>query len=174
MTHTLTVATNALLEAKADLAILLEGTEKSAALLRNIIDRNTDILANSEAGLDVDKILHAEHVVFASDYSKAGTDGKSCVDDAIKQLATGYAQSGGADLFERYFGTKNYDRWTGQRSDHPYWAGPSHGHVVFKIGLTKEVRGRTGCWGDLTADEIEAAIYYLSNIERIQSEKTAA
>jgi len=42
--------------------------------------------------------------------------------------------------------------------------GPRHGSIIFEIGLTKEARQR-----DLSAEETDAAIYYLVNLERIQS-----
>ncbi len=110
-------------------------------------------------GLDAAKIELADHVIYVSgDYERAGQDRTECREDAIRALL-----AGGGRLRTEYFGTKSYDRWCGQRSDHAYGMGPRHGSVGFAIGMQRTIRGR-----DLTADEIDAAVYYLRNLERIQ------
>lgn len=118
--------------------------------------------------LDSAIILHAEHIIYVrGNYQKAGEDRASCREGAIQQIL-----KGGGTLFEEYYGTKNYDRWHGQGSNHPYWAGPSHGSIIFEIGLTKPVRARTE--KTLTEEEINACIYYLRNLEKIQEANALA
>lgn len=111
-------------------------------------------------GLDAAKIELADHVIYVrGDYERAGQDRAQCREDAIRELL-----AGGGRLRTEYCGTKSYDRWHGQWSCHPYGMGPSHGSIIFEIGMQRTVRGR-----DLTADEIDAAVYYLRNLERIQA-----
>jgi len=63
-----------------------------------------------------------------------------------------------------YFGLKNYEHWSHQRSDHEYGYGPRHGSTVFMVGLTKDARSRSG----LTLQERDDAIWYLRNLVQIQ------
>lgn len=110
-------------------------------------------------GLDAAKIELAEHVIYVSgDYGRAGQDRAGCREEAIQALL-----AGGGRLRTEYCGTKNYDGWRGQGSNHAYGMGPRHGSIVFAIGLQPHARAR-----DLGADEIDAAVYYLRNLERIQ------
>lgn len=119
-------------------------------------------LSKHAAGLDVDKITLAETILYVGDFAKGGTDRASAVQDAIKWFATGKA--GYRGLQHEYFGTKSYDRWHGQRCDCEYGMGPRHGSIIFRIELSRDARNR-----DLTAEEKDAAIYYLVNIQAIQT-----
>jgi hypothetical protein len=143
--------------------------KKTAELSAAIAERRT-FIARTEAGLDLDKIAMAETVVFASDYSYGGDERDSARQDAIKWFAgTLDTRNGYADLRQVYFGTKNYDRWRGQRSDHSYGMGPRHGGTCFRIELMDAARKR-----DLTDEEKEAAIYYLLHLEAIQKSRVSA
>lgn len=111
----------------------------------------------AKAGLDLDRIARALEIIKVyGSYARGGGDRSSVIRDAVDWLATGkcaaYRGLDGADL-----GTKNYDRWAGQRSDHE-WGGPRHGSIVFQIGL----RDRKA---PLTDDQRSDAIYFLLNIE---------
>lgn len=124
------------------------------------------VLAQTEierqlAGLDSSIILHAEHIIYAGKFSKAGDDRFKCLEEAIQRIL-----SGGGEMFNEYSGTKSYDRWNGQHSNHPYGMGPRHGSIIFQIGFTRPVRAREE--KKLTEEEINACVYYLRNIERIQ------
>ena len=126
------------------------------------------------AGLDCERIMHAEHVItIRGSWHRRGQNKASCVKDAITDLAT----NAGRKLVDRYFGVfgvKNYDQWSGQRSDHPYGWKPRHGHIVFAIGLTPAVRKRLQSGGELSPDECEAALYYLYNIDAITAAQKEA
>lgn len=138
--------------------------------LSNEIAAHRTIVARSEAGLDSDKIVLAETILRVSDYSSGGDERNSARQDAIKWFAgTLDSRNGYADLRNVYFGTKNYDRWVGQRADHSYGMGPRHGSTCFSIGLLERARRR-----DLTDEEREAAIYYLVNLEAIQKSRVPA
>lgn len=115
-------------------------------------------------GLDVEKIKLGKTIIAASNPANGGADWKSCVNDAITQLAenNGFAAPF-QGLAKHQLCTKNYDRWRGQRSDHSYSGGPKHGSICFYIGMQKDVRGRTPLV--LTPEEQSAAIYYLMNLE---------
>lgn len=125
------------------------------------------VLAQTEierqlAGLDSSIILHAEHIIYVSGkYAKAGEDRAACREEAIQRIL-----NGGGEMFNEYSGTKSYDRWHGQHSNHPYGMGPRHGSIIFQIGFTRPVRAREE--KKLTEEEINACVYYLRNIERIQ------
>lgn len=114
------------------------------------------------SGLDSAIILHAEHIIYVGGkYARAGEDRAACREQAIQRIL-----AGGGEMFSEYCGTKSYDRWTGQHSNHSYGMGPRHGTIIFEIGLTRPVRGREV--KSLTEDEINACVYYLRNLERIQ------
>lgn len=161
---------------RKDLADHIEAAKKREAELRNQIREHANFLASTQIGLDLEKIKTATTIVYVrGEYARAGKDKESVIDDAIKQFATGTpARETYTDLWLSYFGTKDYDAWHGQRSDHKYGYGPSHGSIRFSVGIEAEIR-KTRKQSDLTADEIEAAIYYLANIQRIQdAERKAA
>lgn len=172
MSTPLTIAARELHGLNDALAAHLKAAKHEEERLRNEIRKRQEILKLTEAGIDFEKVKLARTVIYAGDYSQGGTDRASCVSDAIKQLSTGM-KVGCSGLWYEYFGTKNYDRWNGQRSDHSYGYGPRHGSICFAIGLNHEVRGRDP--KVLTDEETEAAIYFLLNLERIQAvEKDAA
>lgn len=76
--------------------------------------------------------------------------------DAVDDLLTG-----ASSLRKQFMGTKDYDRFRGQRSDCEYGFAPRHGHTVFAIGLNHEARERLNAGGELTATEIEASVNVL-------------
>lgn len=159
-------------ELQATLETHTKSAEQETARLREEIRKRNEILKLVECGIDSDKVALAESVIYAGNYAVGGADRASCVADAVRQLSTGKPISPYSDLWSSYLGTKNYDRWSGQRSDHSYGCGPRHGWICFEIGLHNEVRNRTP--RELTAEEIEAAIYFLLNVERIQKAKQMA
>ena len=117
--------------------------------------------------LDEDKIAHAAHVlVVRGSYANAGSERAAAMGNAKAEVLLG-----GGTLKTEYQGTKSYDRWHGQWISCRYGFGPSHGSVIFSIGLTEEARKREG---SLTDDEIEACLYYLNNLERIQEARAKA
>lgn len=131
-----------------------------------IITSLNDRLNLSGQGFLTETVDLAKSVIdVQGQFSEAGQDRKTVMQDALTQLASGnyYGTNG---LQNCYLGTKNFDRWHGQRVSPPYYASPTHGHVIFKIGLTNEVRNREPF--RLTPEEIEAAIYYLNALEMIQ------
>lgn len=123
----------------------------------------------SVAGLDSDQIALAETVLCVhGSYASAGADRASALHDAIKELSL----NGGGKLWEQHFSTKNYDRWHGQRSDHGYGYGPKHGYLIFSIGIPLDIRKRDP--QHLSPEEVEAAVYYLTHLSRIQDTKEQA
>jgi hypothetical protein len=111
----------------------------------------------AKAGLDNARIANALKVLkVRGEYARGGQDRALVIRDAIDWLATGKcAAYCGLDRAD--YGTKNYDRWAGQRSDHE-WGGPAHGSIVFQVGLNDRKRR-------LTEAETDDAIYFLLNIE---------
>ncbi len=135
--------------------------------LRDEIEKRRAILEMHEKGIDAEKVLLAKTVISVTDYSRGGRDRESVVRDALEQFAAGAPVSRSLNLWNTFFGTKDYDRWSGQRCDCSYGYGPRHGRIVFSVGLTDEARKRKQC--ELTKEEVEAVIYYLMNLERIQA-----
>lgn len=129
--------------------------EAVRALNARIVDAKRRI-ALGDAGLDIDRIALALTVLRVE--GRPHNEGHSAVQDAIADLL-----KGGGRLRVEYFGAKDYDRWDSQRSDHAYGFGPRHGHIVFSIGLRHEARTRA-----LTDAEIDACVYYLNNLKKIQ------
>lgn len=128
-----------------------------------------ELIEQAKSGLDDAKILHAEHVIYAGGKFGPIGDDAATVQEAIADIAAGCPK-----LRHEYFGTKNYDRWTHQRSNHTYGYGPSHGSIVFEIGLPGPVRDRLRNGGELTPEEKDAAIYYLLNLGPILKAKASA
>ncbi len=169
--------TDAYREMHATKALLAEhevAAKKRGDELRRKIRDMALIAETATAGLDLEKIQAGKVIIgVAGLYERGGADRDSVISDAIKQLVTGVPiRPTYSDLWLTAFGTKDYDRWSGQRSDHPYGYGPRHGSTVFAVGLTGEVRRRES--RELTPDEIEAAVYYLTNLARIQSAEQKA
>ena len=163
----LTEAARGLHKNERALAKHLEESAREEKRLRSEIGLCQSILMKNASGIDHEKVDLAKTVVFASDYGKGGKNRDSCIADAIRQLATGEPiRPTYGDLFVVFFGTKNYQGWIDQRSDCKYGYGPGHGSTVFRVGLTDEARERG--YGDFTPEEIEAAIYYLNNLARVQ------
>lgn len=120
------------------------------------------------AGLDDSKIAVAKTVITIRGlFEKGGQDRQSVIEDAIADLL-----DGGPTLKATAFNTKDYAHWYGQRSDHPYGLGPRHGSIVFGVGLHQRLRTAES---PVPSDaEIDAAIYYLRNLTRIQATEAMA
>lgn len=113
-----------------------------------------------DSGLDLERVELARTVLLMrGSYARGGEARAAAVRDAIADLV-----SGPTKMRTDSFGTKDYDRWSGQRCDCRYGYGPSHGHIVFEIGLLPDARAR-----DLSEAERDAAVYYLANIERVEA-----
>lgn len=147
-------------------------TEKAAAETKRLsgeIQHRIQFLHLAEAGLDQEKIALARTVLrIQGTYARAGDERASVIADAIYQLGTGNpVRQYYGDLWTLNFGTKNYDRWHGQRCDCEDGMGPRHGSVIFSVGLSRDVRKRDP--QKLTSEETEAAIYLLVRLEAVQS-----
>ena len=170
----LTTAAREKFELEAELAKHEENAKKRAAELRASIRERARVLEMSAAGIDFAKVELAKTVIdVGGSYARAGDDRASVLHDAIKQISTVEPiRPRYGDLWRVYFGTKSYDRWHGQRCDCEYGMGPGHGSIIFRVGLRDAVRKREPAV--LTAEEIEAAIYYLVNLERVQAAEARA
>lgn len=123
------------------------------------------LITASADGIDLDALKLAESVIeVRGTFDKAGDDRAHALQKAIDDLA-----NGGQSLKKAYVGTKSYDRWHGQYIECGYGMGPSHGSVIFSIGIRRSELGR-----DLTEAEIEAALYYLRNLQKIQAATASA
>lgn len=154
--------------AQAELAAHEKAAKEKSGLLRQIIADKKTAMARTGAGIDMDKLRAAEAVMYTRGYVNRGQDGESAINDAIKWFATGKSNSY-LSLKVGYYGTKNYDRWYGQRNDSEYGTRPRHGSTVFEIGLKADARKRA-----LTDEEKNACIYYLMNLAQIDATKVAA
>jgi hypothetical protein len=134
-----------------------EQATKERKRLEAALDAVRHQIGCAKAGLDNARIANALTILkVRGEYARGGQDRASVIRDAIDWLATGQcAAYYGLDKAD--FGTKNYDRWAGQRSDHE-WGGPKHGSIVFQIGLQDRKR-------QLSEAETDDAIYFLLNIE---------
>lgn len=113
-------------------------------------------VGNALAGLDNERIARALSILkLYGSYTNGGQDRASVIRDAVDWLATGQCKAC-RGLGQADFGTKSYDRWYGQRSDHE-WGGPAHGSIIFQVGLKDRKR-------HLTEEEASDAIYLLLNL----------
>ena len=170
----LTTAARELFDLQEQLERQISAAKIEEARLRQEIKFRIETLQFSRVGIDANKVKLAKTIITVGTYENGGKDVISCIDDAIKQLSTGQpVRKLYGDLWKSYFGTKNYDGWRGQRCDCEYGFGPRHGDICFRIEITKDVR-KLRNQEDLSAEEIEAAIYYLTNIDRIQKSEKAS
>lgn len=110
-------------------------------------------------GIDLEKVKTAEFIL-AIRGLEYGEYNERCVDEAIKDIATGTDK-----MKKQYFGVKNYAQWTHQHCDCQYGYGPSHGSIVFSVGYNfLNV--------DLTDDEKECCIYYLNLLKNKSMRET--
>lgn len=123
-------------------------------------------IGNAKAGLDNDRIERGLSILkLRGSYTRGGTDKASVIRDAVDWLSTG-KNAGYYQFDQADFGTKSYDRWHGQRSDHE-WGGPRHGSIIFQIGLKDRK-------AELTEDQRSDAIYFLLNIEAWEAAKATS
>lgn len=119
------------------------------------------------AGLDIEKVALAEKTleVWGDCNSEIR---RQAVEDAIRDVA-----AGGAKLHERYIGVKTYAHFGAyfgdQRQDCEYGFAPSHGTIVFRIGLphvylVNQSGIESGTIFDLDARR-DACIYYLEALK---------
>jgi hypothetical protein len=123
---------------------------RSIQLAMNLHDR----------GLDAAKIAAGKAILeIRGTLARAGDAGPSIIEDAMAEVT-----AGGGRLKSEYFGSKAFQGFHGQRENHLYGYGPQHGFIVFKVGLSHDARIR-----NLNAEEIDAALYYLVNLDRVQA-----
>jgi len=139
--------------------------EEKTIEYKNIIDILTkrkcelkNTLDNLLRGLDADKMDRGSEVIYVNGKLNSKLR-KDVLNNAIKELLNNRGQS----LKEQYFGIKIYDGFGEQECDCSYGMGPTYGSIVFEIGLLKKYRNRDI---DIPDNELEDAIYYLSNISK--------
>lgn len=187
--------TTPLTHAFAELHGLIKSRKIIESEYKKAMDHNTSmqekhrktILAHTE-GLDTGKIQCAERILLIRGlFAQAGQDKVSVLDDAVKWFVDGelYYDTGAINYYKNlwtgYFGTKSYDAWHGQRTDCEYGMGPRHGSIIFMVGLQEDVRRRRQTANTrvdpreaFSPEEREACIYYLTNLERIQTTQAQA
>lgn len=162
---TLADAVNRLSNLDARYASRVRQHEDWVRAYRNEREELAAWIRRTENGLDTEKIALAETVItVVGSYTRHG-DQDSVVNEAMQDIA-----NGGKRLATQFFGTKTYGRFYNQRSDHPYGYGPRHGSIVFRVGIN---RGRAK--GEpLSANEVEACLYYLAHLREIQNASALA
>lgn len=134
---------------------------RTAELGRQYAEADTQLQLKL-GGIDVAAIERAKQVISVSgDFLRAGDERCNARAAAIADLL-----KGGGDMFMRYHGTKTYAHWHGQQIECTYGMGPAHGTVIFRIELT---RARRAAGTPLTEVEIDAAVFYLRNLEKVQA-----
>lgn len=153
----------------AEIARIEADAKASIATLRSEARELSRQVALDGALLDNSKISLARTIlVIRGQYANGGDDRASVVQDAIRFFVDGPRPY--KDLRNCYFGTKSYDRWFGQRHDGPYGTGPTYGSTIFSIGLLPNARSREA----FAPEELEACLYFLTRLEKIQSVEGAA
>ena len=162
---TLTEAFKDYHEANDELARLRKEFLSKEEELKGKISENSHLIELSHSLIDIGKVQLAETIIYVTKYTGDGEQG-GCIVDAIKQFSLGKPLEY-KNLWKEFFGTKDYDRWSSQRSDHTYGYGPRHGSTNFKVAIRTSKKQ-----SDLTPEEVEAVIYYLTNIKNIQAART--
>lgn len=120
-------------------------------------------IAGFSAGLDMEKINAGKQVVAVKG---------ECINDKRKQLvqlAMLDIATGCEHLKNQYYGIKNYASFGDQIHNSRYYSAPQHGSIVFSIGLQRNLLPLEE---PLSISQVEAALYYLHNLEAVtQAEK---
>lgn len=157
----------------AELAKHLATSKATEGTLRAQIAAADQAVAIAAAGMDLEQIAAAEAVLEVRGlYRFGGEDRASVLRDAIAEISTGCKGTTYRSLWQAYFGTKDYAHWHGQRCDCQYGLGPSHGSIVFSIGLQRSIRSRE--MEVLSDAERAACVYYLTNLDSIQAQRAQA
>ena len=123
------------------------------------------------AGVDLERIARGALVVHAHgslrERSGRGSDAGDRRAKVVADAKTAIAAGGGA-LQHEYLGVKNYDSFGDQRCDCQYGFGPTHGSIVFSIGLTRAAREQLEEGRALSPEQIEDALYLLANLASIE------
>jgi hypothetical protein len=143
-----------------------EEAAKTEAALKAVLSAARERKGLVASGLDDGKIALARRVLYLSGKFTNSPPKRGAVQDLIDWLATGEKRTFHTPA-DGYFGVKIYSGFGEQREDHQYGFGPKHGSIVFAVGLREPK-----C--ELTAEEREAALYYLVNIEAITTASAAA
>lgn len=164
----LTGITNRITEAQEKLRAERKAWEEREEGLKAELELVREVRVHLIAGTPPADRLLATHVVnvsWTTDQAKPQPEKHDLTAiitlDAIKDVAAGAPR-----LRERYFGRKFYEAFD-QREDHKYGFGPKHGTIVFRIGLTQAVLDRLEEGGELTQEERDAVILYLTKLPKV-------
>jgi hypothetical protein len=102
-------------------------------------------------GFDIEKVKMAESVLAI--YGLKNEYDQSPVNQAIKDIAQGCET-----ISKMYFGVKNYSGYVHQGCNCEYGYGPTHGSIVFSVGLKNPKI-------PLTEEQVECCLYYLNAIK---------
>lgn len=123
------------------------------------------------AGIDLERIGRARAVVYGQGQLKE-RPGRGSLDSDTRAKVITDAKSdiaqGAPRLLLEYFGVKNYEAFGDQRADCPYGLAPRHGSIVFQIGLTESARKQLSGGEPLSEEQIEDALYFLTNLGAIE------
>lgn len=142
---------------------IIEEQERHRARMEELTQKREqcafDIAALAN-GFDPKRIARALEIMSVKgSYLTAGQDR----DKVIRQAVDFFAEIDGAvNLNREYVGTKQYDRWDGQAVRCEYGMSPSHGHVIFSIGLNHDYRGQA-----LYDEDCNVCIEFLNSIHSI-------
>jgi len=150
--------TEALTNARTGLAEELKRHEQEVRRIRGDIATLESGITMEAGGLNLARVSRGSAIVYVE-----GT-----ITDArlplLREAMAEVAKPNCGELQHQYIGLKNYDRFVGQREDHRYGMAPRHGSTVFCIGLKRAARER-----DLTEQEVEDALYWLANAQKIKA-----
>ena len=147
------------LECEHELVCLKNLYEQEKKKVEEYIKELSDKEKVVAEGLDLDKIEIGKKVL-----SIKGNPYTHCQDthmngsNTLAKLAIADILDGCKHLRTEFFGQKRYAGFH-QRSDHRYGYGPSHGDIVESVGLRDPNK-------ELTEEEVEAAVYFLTVWER--------
>lgn len=130
--------------------------EKEDIELHKQIKEIEKSISEERVGLDSEKIALAESKFVFYGMPEVYNNARQLIQDAIREITFN-----ASPLSKEYLGLKNYDRFAGKRSDHPYGYKPSHGDIVLSVARTPPRDEK------LSVEEREAAIYFLSNWQAI-------
>lgn len=153
--------TKNIVELEQQIAAIKEIRAKEIRQLENQIEIQKNDLYILQNDLDLTKINEAQNIIFFESYRSGYND------RVIQEVIDDLVSNKGKRLFHYYICSKDYSQFFNQYvGATPYGCSPTHGSVVFSIGLQRRYRDSATEPFELSDLQIESILYYLDKVRK--------
>jgi len=148
-------------ELEHQITAIQEIRAKEIQQLQNQIEIQKNDLYILQNDLDLTKINEAQNIIFFESYRSGYND------RVIQEVTDELLNHKGKALFHYYVCSKDYSSFFNQYvGKTPYGRSPSHGSVVFSIGLQRKYRDAASEPFELSDLQIESILYYIDKVRK--------